>query len=167
MKILVELDLDRPLLRGTKISCSGTGVWVEFKYKNLAMFCHYYGRVGHHEKNCWELKRGANRGQFQEDQFGDWLKADVRRLGPMHFCKGIEGGKGDKGLGIVERVDTRAGERGEAGELGRKREMVTNEKMKGTVRDRVIDGQTSAWEGHEGDSRGSDSMSVARIDLRI
>lgn len=66
MKLLAEIDLDRPLLRGTKLICNGIEVWVEFKYKNLAMFCYYCGRVGHNERNCWTRKRDANSGNIME-----------------------------------------------------------------------------------------------------
>lgn len=68
-KLLAEKDLDRPLLRGTKLTCNGIEVWVEFKYENLPMFCYYCGQVGHNEMNCWTRKRDANSGNIMERQF--------------------------------------------------------------------------------------------------
>lgn len=85
----------------------------------------------------------------------------------MHFSKRTEEGKGDKGVGIVQRVDTRVGNKREVEEHGKRREMVVHNKLEGTVRDGVIDCRTSVGKEHERDSGGSGSMSVARIDLRI
>lgn len=44
LKILVEINLDRPLLRGSKIQHNGQVVCAEFKYENLTMFCFYCGK---------------------------------------------------------------------------------------------------------------------------
>lgn len=38
LKILAEIDLDKPLLRGSKILYNGLEVWVDFKYENMAFF---------------------------------------------------------------------------------------------------------------------------------
>lgn len=51
-KILAEIDLNRPLMRGTKLKYSEHEVRVDFKYENLALFCFYCGRVGYSERNC-------------------------------------------------------------------------------------------------------------------
>lgn len=48
-KLLVEVDLTQPLLRGTNIRCNGELKWVMFKYENLPFFCFYCGLVGHGE----------------------------------------------------------------------------------------------------------------------
>lgn len=39
MKILMEVDISRPLLRGTKVHYNGREVWVDFRYENMALFC--------------------------------------------------------------------------------------------------------------------------------
>lgn len=78
MKILAEIDLNRPLLRGTKLKFSEKEVWVEFKYENLALFCFYCGQIGHSERLCWVKKRDADSGKIRAEQYGDWLKADLR-----------------------------------------------------------------------------------------
>lgn len=50
LKILVEVELDKPLLRGTKIKLGEEHEWAAFKYKNLPSFCFYSGRIGHIKK---------------------------------------------------------------------------------------------------------------------
>lgn len=52
LKILAEIDLNQPLLRGTKLKCSGQEVWVDFKYENMGLFYFYCERVGHAERSC-------------------------------------------------------------------------------------------------------------------
>lgn len=56
MKILVELDVERPLLRGTMLKCDNQIVWVDFKYENIALFCFYCGKVGNAEKRAQTRK---------------------------------------------------------------------------------------------------------------
>lgn len=51
VKILVELNLTKPLLRGTMLKYKHCELWVEFKYKLLPIFCFYCGIIGHKEKN--------------------------------------------------------------------------------------------------------------------
>lgn len=41
LKIRAEINLERPLLRGTNIKCDDQVVWVDFRYENLAMFGFY------------------------------------------------------------------------------------------------------------------------------
>lgn len=38
IKILVDLDLNKPLLRGTMLKYKMTKCWVEFKYEQLPVF---------------------------------------------------------------------------------------------------------------------------------
>lgn len=39
LKILVELDLTSPLMRGTTIKLGDEGVWIDFKFEQLPAFC--------------------------------------------------------------------------------------------------------------------------------
>lgn len=50
-KLLVEVDLTKPLIRGTKLRCNGKMRWVEFKY-DLTLFCFYYSKGGHGDRMC-------------------------------------------------------------------------------------------------------------------
>ncbi|CAA0816235.1 Unknown protein [Striga hermonthica] len=43
VKILVELNLNEPILRGTHLKMGGESKWVSFKYENLQNFCYYCG----------------------------------------------------------------------------------------------------------------------------
>lgn len=45
LKIFVEINLNKPLLRGTKINLDGKIEWVDFKYELLPSFCLYCGRI--------------------------------------------------------------------------------------------------------------------------
>lgn len=51
-KMLVELDLTKPLIRGTTVSCDDEVKWVNFRYEQLPYFYFYCGKIGHGEKNC-------------------------------------------------------------------------------------------------------------------
>lgn len=56
-KLLVEVYLTKPLVKGTKLRYNGKMRWVEFKYENLPLFCFYCGMVGHGERLCERKKR--------------------------------------------------------------------------------------------------------------
>lgn len=47
LKILAEVQLNKPLLRGTKINQEEEMEWVDFKYEHLSGFYFYCGMVGH------------------------------------------------------------------------------------------------------------------------
>lgn len=50
VKMLVEVDLTKPFIRGTKIRFEGEMSWVMFKYEQLPFFCFYCGKIGHEER---------------------------------------------------------------------------------------------------------------------
>lgn len=58
IKILVTINLDKPLLRGTNLKLNNVVCWVDFKHEQLAAFCYYYGRVGHSDIMC--VRRGKD-----------------------------------------------------------------------------------------------------------
>lgn len=41
IKILVETDLSKPHIRGTKLKYKMREIWIEFRYKQLPTFCYY------------------------------------------------------------------------------------------------------------------------------
>lgn len=51
IKHLAEIDLDKPLLRGTKLRFQDQVGWVSFEYEKMVTFCFYCGIVRHAEKN--------------------------------------------------------------------------------------------------------------------
>lgn len=81
MKILAEVNLDKPILCGSNIRLQDHEVWVEFKYESMAMFCFYCGKVGHSERSCTVRKNDVNAGRLSEEQYGEWLKANITRCG--------------------------------------------------------------------------------------
>lgn len=52
LKMLIEVDLGKSLLRETKLKLDEELVWVDFRYEQLPAFCFYCGIIGHKEKNC-------------------------------------------------------------------------------------------------------------------
>lgn len=46
VNILVEVDLMKPLLRGTILKHRQAKCWAEFKYENLPLFCLYCASLG-------------------------------------------------------------------------------------------------------------------------
>lgn len=52
VRVLIDLDLTKPLLRGTTLKYKQEECWIEFKYEQLPLFCFYCGRVGHNEILC-------------------------------------------------------------------------------------------------------------------
>ncbi|KAL3520168.1 hypothetical protein ACH5RR_018317 [Cinchona calisaya] len=58
--MLVEVDLNKPLLRGT-----------------IVRFCYHCGHIGHLERNC-SHRNNPQKG-VDESQFGSWLKAGTWR----------------------------------------------------------------------------------------
>lgn len=81
IRILAEIDLSKPLLRGTKLRFQNQTVWVAFKYERMASFCFYCGMVGHLEKSCSARIGDVKDGNLLSGQFGDWLKADTFKTG--------------------------------------------------------------------------------------
>lgn len=75
IKMLVEVDLTKPLMRGTHLRFDEDSVWVEFRYEKLPTFCFYCGVVGHQEKSCGKKTLDAQKDEIREGQFGEWLRA--------------------------------------------------------------------------------------------
>lgn len=51
-KLLVEIDLQKPLIRGTNLSFEEEKRWVTFKYEHLPLLCFYCGRIRYGERSC-------------------------------------------------------------------------------------------------------------------
>lgn len=52
IRLLAEIDLEKPLLKGSKIKLEEKTIWVDFKYENILTFCFYSGKLGHPKKSC-------------------------------------------------------------------------------------------------------------------
>lgn len=79
IKLLVELDLSKPLLRGTRLKYKQQETWIQFKYEQLPIFCYYCGCIGHNEKRCVRRKEDLSMNCLKEEQFGAWLRANNGR----------------------------------------------------------------------------------------
>lgn len=55
LRVKAEIDLMKPLKRGTVIKFQGKSLRVFFKYERLPNFCYTCGRIGHQIKDCEEV----------------------------------------------------------------------------------------------------------------
>lgn len=81
----MEVELDKHLLRGTKIKLGRGGEvqWVDFTYKMLPTFCFYCGMIGHTEKTCERKKMDARESKISEGHYGGWLRATEAKGGKI------------------------------------------------------------------------------------
>lgn len=79
LKLLVEVDLNKPLLRGKKLRLEDESLWVDFNYEMLPTFCFYCGLIGHFERVCAGKMTDSREGKVCEGQFGEWLRASEPR----------------------------------------------------------------------------------------
>lgn len=59
-------------------------MWIDFWYENMALFCFYCGKIGHSEKTYACRQSDVREGKLLKGQYGDWLRADARRIGTKH-----------------------------------------------------------------------------------
>lgn len=59
MRIKVEVDISKPLLRGFTLKANGIEgrCWVSMRYEKLPDYCFMCGRIGHVAKECVESER--------------------------------------------------------------------------------------------------------------
>lgn len=69
IKILAEVDLSKPLMRGTMLRFKQSEIWVQFKYEQFPTFCFYCGCVGHNERACQLRKEDLGLSCLKEEQF--------------------------------------------------------------------------------------------------
>ncbi|KAK6128721.1 hypothetical protein DH2020_037529 [Rehmannia glutinosa] len=75
IKILVAINLNKPLLRGASIKLGGVTKWVNFKYEKMVGYCFYCGFVGHLDRMCEKKKKDIKDNTFCDGQYGEWLRA--------------------------------------------------------------------------------------------
>lgn len=46
LKLLAEVELEKPLIRGTNLKLADESLWVDFKYEKIPTFCFYCGILG-------------------------------------------------------------------------------------------------------------------------
>jgi hypothetical protein len=79
LRVKVNVDLRKPLKRGTIVKYQGKNLRVYFKYERLPTFCFVCGRIGHQIKDCEEME-GKEDSEFEEIEekellFGQWMRA--------------------------------------------------------------------------------------------
>lgn len=85
LKLLTEIELGKPLLRGTKIRLDDQMVWVDFRYENLPIFYFYCGRIGHSERGCDHKMEDSRRNCINEGQYCSWLRAQQVKEGKKGY----------------------------------------------------------------------------------
>ncbi|CAA0834207.1 ubiquitin-associated (UBA)/TS-N domain-containing protein [Striga hermonthica] len=75
IKILVEINLKEPIIRGTRINLGSEAKWITFRYENLQTFCYYCGLIGHADLNCEKKKEDVRCMKLSSGQYGEWLRA--------------------------------------------------------------------------------------------
>lgn len=75
----MEFELDKTILRGTKIKPEREMVWVDFKYELLSTFCFYCGILGYSEMGCEQKVNDSRNSQVCEGQFWEWLIASQNK----------------------------------------------------------------------------------------
>lgn len=77
----MELDLRKPLKRGTVVRYQGKYLRVFFRYERLQNFCFACGRLGHQLKDCEEAvdqdEEGYEEVEEKDLPFGPWLRASL------------------------------------------------------------------------------------------
>ncbi|KAK6135545.1 hypothetical protein DH2020_030716 [Rehmannia glutinosa] len=75
IKIMAQVNLEKPILRCTNIKLEEEACWVDFLYENLQTFCFYCGKIGHSERGCQSRKEDLALDKLRDGQFGEWLRA--------------------------------------------------------------------------------------------
>lgn len=81
MKLFAEIELDKPLMRGTYMKLEDEHVWVEFTHEYLPAFCFYCGCLGHQEKSYAKKLTDSKIHQIFENQYEDWMRAKRSKEG--------------------------------------------------------------------------------------
>lgn len=93
IKVLVEIDLTKPLARGTKLRYKNNEIWVQFKYEQLPGFCFCCGCIGHSDRVCIMRKEDMKSNRLKGNEFGSWLRAfSVKMSGDRKQESSLGGG---------------------------------------------------------------------------
>ena len=80
LRVLISIDTTKPLSRCHKLWSEGKQLgWVGLKYEHLLNFCYWCGRLTHGEQECELWLRGKSSLKKDEQQFGDWMRAEPIR----------------------------------------------------------------------------------------
>ena len=80
LRVRVSMDITKPLPRCCKLKCDGKHIgWALLKFERLPNFCNWCGRVNHVEKDCEVWFTGRKKLRKEDQQFGDWFRAEQFR----------------------------------------------------------------------------------------
>ena len=124
LRVRVEVDVTRKLIRGRKINIVGEEArWVHFKYERLPNFCYRCGLLEHDLRECPDSV-GRDKAKGREDlQYGAWLRGEPTRQ------SGGEYSFANKNESSDTRYRTKAGMEGGRNELTEPRGVVTREEQ--------------------------------------
>jgi len=78
LRIRIVIDIKKPLPWCCKLWSEGEHVgWALLKFERLPNFCYWCGKVTHSESDCDVWLRGKGRLKKEEQQYGEWLRADL------------------------------------------------------------------------------------------
>lgn len=157
---MVEIDLGKPLRRGTKIKLDTEVVWVDFRYEQLPTFCFYCGKVGHQERLCEEKIQDSSQSKILEGQYGEWLRV-------TGVSVGRKGSRTNPNLGrnmdLGKHLEVREEPRGDRSSSAEEQNIHNLRKVQRTIDDKALieieqlgeDGsQEEAQNNGEGDKEG-------------
>ncbi|KAL2921947.1 hypothetical protein RDABS01_013438 [Bienertia sinuspersici] len=76
LRFSVDVKLDKPLKRFTRVAVKGGSKLVKFTYERLMDICHACGRLGHGYQQC---DKYADRIPVSELPYGNWMRASPIR----------------------------------------------------------------------------------------
>ncbi|XP_042944706.1 uncharacterized protein LOC122278594 [Carya illinoinensis] len=97
LRVLLVMDLSKPIARGRTISVKGVKYWIPLRYEKLPHLCFQCGCIIHRKGSCVEKTDGSR------DQFGSWLRAGPR-IGLSTTYKDKERGEGRRNKMVVMDV---------------------------------------------------------------
>lgn len=75
VRFKVEINIEKPLVRGIHTKLNGIGMWIPFSYESLPLFCYNCGTIGHFVKSCMSSDRDGD----LDLQYGSKIKAGPLR----------------------------------------------------------------------------------------
>ncbi|CAL1390626.1 unnamed protein product [Linum trigynum] len=84
VRVLVQVDLNRPLPPGSYFNNNGCREWMGFRYEKLYSLCYYCGRYGHNKQECPRRIADveARVAGPPEGRFTPWMKAGTNARRP-------------------------------------------------------------------------------------
>ncbi|XP_060673331.1 uncharacterized protein LOC132803803 [Ziziphus jujuba] len=73
MRLQVEVDTSKPLLKGFFQKVGNGGSWIKFAYERLAEFCYNCGKLEHGKGICTEPPSAEQ--SSEENSYGPWMRA--------------------------------------------------------------------------------------------